>query len=172
VRAAGTEKKKKRKQRRRLLRSHSLVSFFSLGERAVKKDSRPRPHSMKVRTAVKRLCDACRVVLRRGRVYVVCKANPKVCVCVLYAGRRVVLGRAGKVGRAAAASACVPRNPLTPLTHSPHPPTTHHSTSSAKACTPWRAAWSRQPRRRALCGAFFFVFSCSLPDAGARRKEN
>ena len=33
---------------------------------------------MKVRTAVRRLCDACRVVLRRGRVYVVCKANPKV----------------------------------------------------------------------------------------------
>jgi large subunit ribosomal protein L36 len=36
---------------------------------------------MKVRTAVKRLCDTCRIVLRRGRVYVVCKANPKV-VCV------------------------------------------------------------------------------------------
>jgi ribosomal protein L36 len=33
---------------------------------------------MKVRTAVKRLCDTCRIVLRRGRVYVVCKANPKV----------------------------------------------------------------------------------------------
>ena len=33
---------------------------------------------MKVKTSVKRLCDACRVVIRRGRVYVVCSANPKV----------------------------------------------------------------------------------------------
>lgn len=39
---------------------------------------------MKVKTSVKRLCDACRVVIRRGRVYVVCSANPKVrrgCYC-------------------------------------------------------------------------------------------
>lgn len=33
---------------------------------------------MKVKSSVKRLCDACRVVIRRGRVYVVCSVNPKV----------------------------------------------------------------------------------------------
>ncbi|CAI5496484.1 unnamed protein product [Closterium sp. Naga37s-1] len=32
---------------------------------------------MKVRASVKRLCEACRVVRRRGRVYVVCATNPK-----------------------------------------------------------------------------------------------
>ncbi|KAI5082662.1 hypothetical protein GOP47_0002405, partial [Adiantum capillus-veneris] len=32
---------------------------------------------MKVRSAVKRLCEFCRVVKRRGRIYVLCKANPK-----------------------------------------------------------------------------------------------
>lgn len=34
--------------------------------------------TMRVRSAVKKLCDACRIVKRRGRVFVVCKANPKV----------------------------------------------------------------------------------------------
>ncbi|CAI5953264.1 unnamed protein product [Closterium sp. NIES-64] len=33
--------------------------------------------AMKVRASVKRLCEACRVVRRRGRVYVVCATNPK-----------------------------------------------------------------------------------------------
>ncbi|KAI8104339.1 hypothetical protein M9434_002897 [Picochlorum sp. BPE23] len=32
---------------------------------------------MKVRASVRRLCDACRIVRRRGRVYVVCKENKK-----------------------------------------------------------------------------------------------
>ncbi|CAL5219583.1 g1443 [Coccomyxa viridis] len=32
---------------------------------------------MRVRSAVKRLCDACRIVKRRGRVFVICKSNPK-----------------------------------------------------------------------------------------------
>ncbi|KAK9803376.1 hypothetical protein WJX72_001346 [[Myrmecia] bisecta] len=32
---------------------------------------------MKVRSAVKVMCDACRVVRRRGKVFVVCKSNPK-----------------------------------------------------------------------------------------------
>ena len=36
--------------------------------------------AMKVRSAIKRMCDACRVVRRRGRIYVVCKANRKVTV--------------------------------------------------------------------------------------------
>eukprot|EP00890_Picochlorum_soloecismus_P004532 jgi/Picsp_1/507/NSC_00505-R1_ribosomal protein l36 len=32
---------------------------------------------MKVRASVKKLCDACRIVRRRGRLYVVCKENKK-----------------------------------------------------------------------------------------------
>ena len=32
---------------------------------------------MKVRTAIKRLCEACRIVKRRGRLYVVCSKVPK-----------------------------------------------------------------------------------------------
>ncbi|KAL3690274.1 hypothetical protein R1sor_016583 [Riccia sorocarpa] len=32
---------------------------------------------MKVRAAVRRLCEFCRVVRRRNRVYVLCTANPK-----------------------------------------------------------------------------------------------
>ena len=32
---------------------------------------------MKVRSAVRRLCKSCRIVRRRGRVYVVCKRNPR-----------------------------------------------------------------------------------------------
>lgn len=31
---------------------------------------------MKVRASVKRICDKCKIVRRRGRVYVVCE-NPK-----------------------------------------------------------------------------------------------
>jgi ribosomal protein L36 len=32
---------------------------------------------MKVRTSIKRLCEACRIVKRRGRLYVVCTKVPK-----------------------------------------------------------------------------------------------
>ncbi|MGC9605659.1 MAG: 50S ribosomal protein L36 [Minisyncoccia bacterium] len=32
---------------------------------------------MKVRAAVKRICPKCKIVRRRGYVYVVCKANPR-----------------------------------------------------------------------------------------------
>ena len=32
---------------------------------------------MKVRTAIKRLCEACRIVKRRGRLYVVCSKVPQ-----------------------------------------------------------------------------------------------
>ncbi|OAY83548.1 uncharacterized protein LOC109718424 [Ananas comosus] len=32
---------------------------------------------MKVRSSVKKLCEFCRTVKRRGRVYVLCTANPK-----------------------------------------------------------------------------------------------
>ena len=33
---------------------------------------------MRVRSAIKRLCDSCKVVRRRGKLYIVCKASPKV----------------------------------------------------------------------------------------------
>ncbi|CAD5196936.1 unnamed protein product [Musa acuminata subsp. malaccensis] len=32
---------------------------------------------MKVRSSVKKLCEFCRTVKRRGRIYVLCTANPK-----------------------------------------------------------------------------------------------
>jgi ribosomal protein L36 len=34
---------------------------------------------MRVRSAIKKLCDSCKVVKRRGKLYIVCKASPKVC---------------------------------------------------------------------------------------------
>lgn len=33
---------------------------------------------MKVRASIKKLCEACRIVKRRGRLFVICKENPKV----------------------------------------------------------------------------------------------
>ena len=33
---------------------------------------------MRVRASVKRLCEACRVVKRRGKIFIVCKDNKKV----------------------------------------------------------------------------------------------
>ncbi|XP_030475747.2 uncharacterized protein LOC115692909 [Syzygium oleosum] len=32
---------------------------------------------MKIRSSVKKMCEFCKTVKRRGRVYVVCSANPK-----------------------------------------------------------------------------------------------
>mmetsp|Transcript_17740 Transcript_17740/g.53444 ORF Transcript_17740/g.53444 Transcript_17740/m.53444 type:complete len:104 (+) Transcript_17740:166-477(+) len=32
---------------------------------------------MRVRSSVKKMCDACKTVRRRGRIYVICKANRK-----------------------------------------------------------------------------------------------
>ncbi|KAI3425721.1 hypothetical protein D9Q98_007697 [Chlorella vulgaris] len=32
---------------------------------------------MKVKASIKKLCEACRIVKRRGRLYVICKENPK-----------------------------------------------------------------------------------------------
>jgi large subunit ribosomal protein L36 len=32
---------------------------------------------MKVRASVKRICESCRVIKRKGVVRVICKANPK-----------------------------------------------------------------------------------------------
>ena len=37
-----------------------------------------RHAAMKVKASIKKLCDACKIVRRRGRLYVVCKENPKV----------------------------------------------------------------------------------------------
>jgi large subunit ribosomal protein L36 len=32
---------------------------------------------MKVRASVKRVCEQCKIVRRKGRVYVICSANPR-----------------------------------------------------------------------------------------------
>lgn len=32
---------------------------------------------MKVRSSVKRICENCKIVRRKGRVYVICKSNPR-----------------------------------------------------------------------------------------------
>jgi large subunit ribosomal protein L36 len=40
---------------------------------------------MKVKASIKKLCEACRIVKRRGRLYVVCKDNPKVGVDGVFA---------------------------------------------------------------------------------------
>ncbi|MBL6704694.1 MAG: large subunit ribosomal protein L36 [Planctomycetaceae bacterium] len=32
---------------------------------------------MKVRSSIKRICEQCKIVRRRGKVYVICPANPK-----------------------------------------------------------------------------------------------
>ncbi len=32
---------------------------------------------MKVRASVKKICDSCKIVKRRGVVYVICKKNPR-----------------------------------------------------------------------------------------------
>ena len=33
--------------------------------------------SMKVRSSVKRICENCKVVRRKGRIYVICSSNPR-----------------------------------------------------------------------------------------------
>ncbi|KAF3639398.1 50S ribosomal protein L36, partial [Capsicum annuum] len=38
---------------------------------------RPNLSAMKVRSSVKKMCEFCRTVKRRGRVYVLCTSNPK-----------------------------------------------------------------------------------------------
>lgn len=32
---------------------------------------------MKVRVSAKRICDSCKVVRRKGRVYIICSKNPR-----------------------------------------------------------------------------------------------
>jgi large subunit ribosomal protein L36 len=33
--------------------------------------------AMKVRSSVKRICDFCKLVRRRGKVFVICSSNPR-----------------------------------------------------------------------------------------------
>ena len=33
--------------------------------------------SMKVRSSVKRICESCKIVRRKGRIYVICSSNPR-----------------------------------------------------------------------------------------------
>ncbi|KIY52695.1 hypothetical protein FISHEDRAFT_34654 [Fistulina hepatica ATCC 64428] len=37
----------------------------------------PLARGMKVRTSIKRLCEHCQIVKRKGRLYVICSANAK-----------------------------------------------------------------------------------------------
>ncbi|MCX7398739.1 MAG: 50S ribosomal protein L36 [Planctomycetales bacterium] len=32
---------------------------------------------MKVRSSVKRICDACKLVRRQGKIFVICSSNPR-----------------------------------------------------------------------------------------------
>ncbi|MBM82824.1 MAG: 50S ribosomal protein L36 [Planctomycetaceae bacterium] len=32
---------------------------------------------MKVRASIKRICESCKIVRRKGKIYVVCPANPR-----------------------------------------------------------------------------------------------
>ncbi|MDO8504624.1 MAG: 50S ribosomal protein L36 [Candidatus Liptonbacteria bacterium] len=32
---------------------------------------------MKVRSSIKKICNDCQIIKRRGRLYVICKKNPK-----------------------------------------------------------------------------------------------
>lgn len=32
---------------------------------------------MKVKASVKRICEDCKIVRRRGKIYVICKSNPR-----------------------------------------------------------------------------------------------
>jgi large subunit ribosomal protein L36 len=48
---------------------------------------------MKVRRAVKRLCEHCFVARRKGKLFIVCRKNPKVC------GREVAPAAACAAGR-------------------------------------------------------------------------
>jgi len=52
--------------------------FFGRPRAAVVVDPDPtgKP-AMKVRSSVKRICEGCKVVRRKGRVYVICSLNPR-----------------------------------------------------------------------------------------------
>ncbi|KAF8585000.1 hypothetical protein K439DRAFT_1410578 [Ramaria rubella] len=64
-----------------LRRTASPFSRLSLSPlKAIAPATSNVPHlarGMKVRSSVKRLCDGCSVVKRKGRVYVLCAKNPK-----------------------------------------------------------------------------------------------
>jgi large subunit ribosomal protein L36 len=32
---------------------------------------------MKIRSSIKRICEGCKIVRRKGRIYVICSANPR-----------------------------------------------------------------------------------------------
>lgn len=56
--------------------AHSVT--FGLIFRLTTLDGR---EAMKVKSSIRKLCEACRIVKRRGRLYVVCKDNKKVGIC-------------------------------------------------------------------------------------------
>jgi large subunit ribosomal protein L36 len=50
---------------------------FNAEGRRVQDSSAVSGCSMKVRASVKRICEQCKIVRRKGRVYVICSANPR-----------------------------------------------------------------------------------------------
>eukprot|EP00850_Spirogloea_muscicola_P003363 SM000013S26532 [mRNA] locus=s13:846418:847025:+ [translate_table: standard] len=106
---------------------------------------------MKVRASVKRLCEFCRVVRRRGRVYVVCSASPK------HKQRQGLATAAAAAGlpppspppSTAAVAAWARQGPSPPLRH-----LSHASPSLGKGFGVGFRVWvpglsSQQPRRAA-----------------------
>ncbi|KAL6785279.1 PRPL36 [Auxenochlorella protothecoides x Auxenochlorella symbiontica] len=61
---------------------------------------------MRVRAAVKKLCEACRVVKRRGKVFIVCKENKKVFGIELCPSVREIRRRLGCKPHLARATSC------------------------------------------------------------------
>ncbi|EPT04371.1 hypothetical protein FOMPIDRAFT_1085649, partial [Fomitopsis schrenkii] len=44
---------------------------------AMMQASQTPARGMKVRSSVKRICDGCSVVRRKGRIYIICSKNPR-----------------------------------------------------------------------------------------------
>ena len=65
---------------------------------------------MKVKASIKRLCEACRIVKRRGRLYVICKDNPKVTsgLPLLWNGTQMLINALGCATRPASWQAGAP----------------------------------------------------------------
>uniref|UniRef100_A0A2P2JVV0 Ribosomal protein n=1 Tax=Rhizophora mucronata TaxID=61149 RepID=A0A2P2JVV0_RHIMU len=60
--------------------NHLTVDFkipFKLDPPIFRQVSQPTIVDMKVRSSVKKMCQFCQIVRRRGRVYVICSSNPK-----------------------------------------------------------------------------------------------
>lgn len=53
-----------------------VCPLFSMRDRRLENDTPKEERTMKVRTSVKRICDKCKIIKRRGIIRVICE-NPK-----------------------------------------------------------------------------------------------